>query len=145
VKKKDQKPLYTETIGLWGNGNGIYTSKRYRSSFCKTLGEDIQFSLCYNKQHIKDDNRPRFLMRIYNHQSAQCDYKAAELQVMMNDNIVEYQDVITLDDAVKIARGLLRDMQYGYSIDDLVVEAERFMSERSFEAISRENIEEATR
>ena len=145
-KAKDKKiPMYTETIGLWGNGNGVYTSKRYRSSFCKTLGDDITFSLIHNKQHVKDDNRPRFLMRIYNHQYNQCACEVAEMQVMQYDNVLEYQEVISLDDAVDIARSLLRDMQYGYSIDDLVVEAERFMYEKSFDAISKEKIEDLTR
>ena len=41
--------------------------------------------------------------------------------------------VIRLEDAVDVARNLLRDFEYGYSIDDLVVEAESFMESYSFE------------
>lgn len=43
--------------------------------------------------------------------------------------------VVELNDAVCIARSLLRDMQYGYSIDDLVVEADSFMRAKSFTAV----------
>lgn len=53
----------------------------------------------------------------------------------MNDKI----QVIRLEDAVKVARGLLRDFEYGYSIDDLVVEAEGFMKSYSFEIEDIEN------
>lgn len=41
--------------------------------------------------------------------------------------------VVRLEDAVAIARNLLRDYEYGYSMDDLVVEAESFMRSCSFE------------
>ena len=41
--------------------------------------------------------------------------------------------VIKLEDATEIAINLIRDHEYGYSIDDLVVEAGRFMESRSFE------------
>lgn len=47
----------------------------------------------------------------------------------MNDKI----QVIRLEDAVDVAIDLLRDFEYGYSIDDLVVEAEGFMKSYSFE------------
>lgn len=53
----------------------------------------------------------------------------------MNDKI----QVIRLEDAVKVARGLLRDFEYGYSIDGLVVEAEGFMKSYSFEIEDIEN------
>ena len=39
--------------------------------------------------------------------------------------------MITVEDAIEVARGLLRDHEYGYSLDDLVVEAEGFMKEKS--------------
>lgn len=41
--------------------------------------------------------------------------------------------VIRLEDAVDVARNLLSDFEYGYSIDDLEVEAEGFMKSYSFE------------
>ena len=47
--------------------------------------------------------------------------------------MTEKIQVIRLEDAVEIARNLLRDYEYGYSIDDLVVEAESFMGSCSFE------------
>lgn len=47
--------------------------------------------------------------------------------------MTEKIQVIRLEDAVEIARNLIRDNEYGYSIDDLVVEAESFMESRSFE------------
>lgn len=52
----------------------------------------------------------------------------------MNDKM----QVIRLEDAVEVARNLLRDFEYGYSIDDLVVEAEGFMKSYSFEMIEVE-------
>lgn len=48
---------------------------------------------------------------------------------MKNDKL----QVIKLEDAVDIAVELLRDYEYGFSIDDLVVEAESFMRSASFE------------
>ena len=48
-------------------------------------------------------------------------------------DIKEKIQVIKLEDATEIAINLLRDHEYGYSIDDLVVEAGRFMESRSFE------------
>lgn len=48
----------------------------------------------------------------------------------------ELQDkikVLRLEDAVNIAIDLLRDHEYGYSMADLVVEAESFMERVSFE------------
>ena len=45
------------------------------------------------------------------------------------------EDVVALDDAVAVARSLIRDHEYGYSVDDLVVEAENFMRERCFSAV----------
>ena len=44
-----------------------------------------------------------------------------------------FANSFSLEDAVEIARNLLRDYEYGYSIDDLVVEAEGFMESCSFE------------
>lgn len=47
--------------------------------------------------------------------------------------------LIRLEDAVDIARGLLRDMQYGYSYDDLSVEVEGFMRDAAVEGAISEN------
>ena len=38
---------------------------------------------------------------------------------------------IKIEDAVEVARNLLKDMQYGYSYDDLSVEAIGFMKQKS--------------
>ena len=40
-------------------------------------------------------------------------------------------DFIKVEDAIEVARNLLKDMQYGYSYDDLSVEVVGFMEERS--------------
>lgn len=47
--------------------------------------------------------------------------------------MAEKLTVVRLEDAIEVARNLLYDYQYGYSIDDLVVEAEGFMESYSFE------------
>lgn len=138
---KNKIPAYSETIGLWGNGNGSYISKRYRKSFCEKLGNDIRFCLVHNPQHHKDDNRPRFLLRLYNNESRKKDLEIAEIQILQQDGLLEAKEVICLDDAIEIARSLISDAKYGYSSDDLVVEAESFMKEKSFEAISIEDME----
>lgn len=53
--------------------------------------------------------------------------------------------VLRLEDAVNIAIDLLRDHEYGYSMDDLVVEAESFVErvsfEIEFEQSKRDNVE----
>lgn len=41
------------------------------------------------------------------------------------------EDFIKVGDAVEVARQLLKDMQYGYSYNDLSVEVIGFMEERS--------------
>ena len=53
----------------------------------------------------------------------------------MSEKKFETKTVVELNDAVCIARSLLRDMQYGYSIDDLVVEAASFMRNEAFTAV----------
>lgn len=60
---------------------------------------------------------------------------------------IEPQEVITLKDACEITRGLLYDMEYGYSMDDLTVKLERFMNDRSFTAIeyNDEDLEDVSR
>ena len=60
----------------------------------------------------------------------------------MSEEKFETRTVVTLEDAVRIARSLLRDMQYGYSIDDLVVETDSFMRAESFTAVEVKNDEE---
>lgn len=40
-------------------------------------------------------------------------------------------DMIAISDAVDVANRLLRDLKYGYSYDDLQVEAVGFMRERA--------------
>lgn len=47
--------------------------------------------------------------------------------------MAEKLKVVRLEDAIEVARNLLSDYEYGYSIDDLVVEAEDFMKSCSFE------------
>ncbi len=47
--------------------------------------------------------------------------------------MAEKLTVVRLEDAIEIARNLLNDYQFGYSIDDLVLEAEDFMKSCSFE------------
>ena len=42
-------------------------------------------------------------------------------------------NVISVEDAIRVARGLLEDFEDGYSMDDLIVEVEGFMKEKSFE------------
>lgn len=51
--------------------------------------------------------------------------------------MAEKMQVIRLEDAVEEAINLLRDSEYGYSMDDLVVEAKNFMESRSFEIDKR--------
>ena len=50
--------------------------------------------------------------------------------------------VVDFDSAVSVARDLLYDFQRGYSIDDLVVEAEAFMREKAFEISEKTEPEE---
>lgn len=53
----------------------------------------------------------------------------------MTEENFETKTVVELDAAVYLARKLLHDMQYGYSIDDLVAEAYSFMKAEAFTAV----------
>lgn len=50
---------------------------------------------------------------------------------LCNEHCKAYQsgDLVTVEDACDVARRLLRDMEYGYSYDDLSVEVDTFMQE----------------
>ena len=51
-----------------------------------------------------------------------------------NSNCSAYlsaKGLIKVERAIEIAQGLLQDRDYGYSMDDLVVEAENFMENNS--------------
>lgn len=60
---------------------------------------------------------------------------------------VPCDDKFHTKDACEITRGLLYGMEYGYSMDDLTVELERFMKDRSFTAIeyNDEDLEDVSR
>ena len=44
-------------------------------------------------------------------------------------NAYKSGDLVTVEDACDVARRLLKDMEYGYSYDDLSVEVDTFMQE----------------
>lgn len=140
--KRKKIPVKTDTIGLWGNGNGVYTSKLYRSTFLQQIGDNIRFCLVYNRQHKKDDNRPRFLLRIYNTEANKLDMLAASVELALHEGDVSQQEVVSIDDATDIAIRLCRSVSHGYSTDDVAVEAFGEMREQSFTAVSMQNIEE---
>lgn len=142
TQKKKKLPVKSETIGLWGNGSGAYTSKLYHSNFIEQIGSDIRFCLIFNPQHHKDDNRPRFLLRIYNNEGKKVDDMAKEIKLAIYDGDAVKKEVIATDDAIDIATNLCRDACNGYSIDDLVVEVPVFMQEKSFEAVDIQEIDD---
>lgn len=151
MKRKTSEPKVSKWIPLWKNyyGKG-YISPVIKTSDLKALEQGTRIRVCHDKFHTKDSNRPYLQMQFVN--SAAHDEKM--VQELYWDAIkdarkgyIEPQEVITLKDACEITRGLLYDMEYGYSMDDLTVEPERFMKDRSFTAIeyNDEDLEDVSR
>lgn len=114
--------LKSEWGGLWYHPESrIYTSQVFSLANLRQFKGSIQILLAKNKFYKKGTNRPEFQFCITN-----SDYTKAQ-----DIELVEDEPYIKLSDAVEIARNILSDYEYGYSMDDLVVEVESFMKEKS--------------
>lgn len=117
----------TNWEGLWYQPDmHIYTSRCFTLADLRKFKGNIKILVRKNKFFEKDSRRP-------NYQFCICDSRAEKVQSFQVMKAIseafENEAYIRLDDAVEVARRLLQDMQYGYSYDDLSVEAVSFMQE----------------
>ena len=137
-----KKAKETEYIGLWQNSNNCYSSGYIRKKVFDEIGGMAMIKLFKNKFKEKGDNKPYFILKLLNREAVRKNNKAIALDIALKEHeidLIDTEKVISLSDAISVARNLLYDMQYGYSIDDLIVEVERFMNDKSFQAVRFED------
>ena len=122
-------------IGLWHGRKAWYVSKPLSVKKLKAIPDKMRLILRYNKYYESGTNRPKFIIAFVNADDA--------TSFVEDTSEVDFSKklFVPVDTAVDIARGLLRDMEYGYSIDDLLFEAESFMVNNSKEIYVPDNKE----
>lgn len=126
-------------IGIWKNNDSEYArSSIIDKSVFDVIPEKFRIVLKRNKQHAKGDNRPTFVFSFADTDSISSSnqYTSSDITHAGIEDIacnLSQEGLIKVEDAANIARGLLRDFEYGYSIDDLVVEAEGLMREEQLD------------
>lgn len=126
-------------IGMWKNNNSEYAhSSIVDKSVFDVIPEKFRIVLKRNKQHAKSDNRPNFVFAFADTDniSFSNEYTSSDITHAGIEDIaynLSQEGLIKVEDAVEVARSLLRDFEYGYSIDDLMVEADGFMREKQLD------------
>ena len=125
--------------GMWKNGKGYYASARLNLSDLRKYNGAIRIQMFNNKYYVPKGNKPKFCFRIIDADTV--DAKTLEIEEYREAMSAKYaglkgaEPMVPLQKAIDIARGLIHDHEYGYSVDDLVVEAESFMNQASVRAI----------
>lgn len=137
------KALKCQFCGLWSCANGkYYISPNIRKGEFDELFKNSNpiagvRVIMRKNPYKKNDSHPSFQFSFIAGKEG-TDLKEEGLPKASFRKKEKYE-VVTVDDAVEIAIDLLRDLEYGYSMDDLQVEARRFMEERSFDAYESED------
>lgn len=123
--------MRTEWQGLWyqNEGSNLYksvtfTKKHLEEILKETKGNKVRFLLKHNKYYNELKNRPRYHFCLADSIGYQNILEIKESEVVK-------RTVIDTNEAIEVARNLLHDYENGYSIDDLVVEAESFIKQKS--------------
>ena len=120
-------------IGLWKNNSSEYAhSSIIDKSVFDVVPEKFRIVLKRNKQHAKGDNRPNFVFSFADTDniSFSNEYTSFDITHASIEDIacnLSQEGLIKVEDAVEVAKSLLRNFEYGYSIEDLVVEVDEFM------------------
>jgi len=110
--------MKTEWLALWKQREALYATKALTKKQIAALQSKVRIFVRHNKFYKADSNRPRFIL---------CFSDESELTPIEFKMAQEEREFISVDTAIAIARSALRDLEYGYSIDDLIVEVEAFM------------------
>lgn len=115
----------TNWIALWKQREGLYVTKAITQNQIKELPKKCRIYVRYNKFYHADTNRPKFIL---------CFSDASELTPieLKTEQCEEEMHYIEVNEAIRIAREALSDLQYGNSIDDVTVEVASAMEENSF-------------
>lgn len=114
----------TKWSGLWYNGHSIYAGQVIKKA---DIPKFTRIILRHNKYWTEDSNRPRF---VYTFADSN-EYRNMVTRLEEQENDVGDEEYIRLDTAIRIAREMLSDMQYGFSYDDLTVEVASFMEQEA--------------
>ena len=114
----------TNWAGLWYNpASHQYISQTTSLAQIRQFKGNVRLIVRKNKFHKPCNNTPQYQICI-------CDSHSPEARNTLEmQDIAEYEDreMIDVDTAIDIARSLLSDLESGYSMDDLTVEAASFM------------------
>lgn len=129
--------MKTEWLGLWGNyyKNG-FVSQALTQKQIKALPKKCKIYVNENQFYEEGGNKPKFVFCFSDAKDADeihfsteetTNERVERLENVINETVE--QGLVPLENAIEVAIRLLRDMEYGYSIDDLQVEARGFMKE----------------
>ena len=121
--------------GLWKNGKGYYSSTRINIAALKSYKGAIRIQMYNNKYYVPDGKWPKFNFRIIDADTADAQTLEIDAYKQVKSGYAETQTVVPIKAAIEVARQLVHDHEYGYSIDDLVMEVESFMKDVSVQAI----------
>lgn len=125
----------TSWEGLWWHPEySSFSSAAINLSQLKKYKGSVRLYVRKNKFYKGGENgRPNYHFCFKDSKAAFAkEIEIEEIQRAESDGSLD-MEVLTIDSAVDVAIRLLHDLEYGYSMDDLVVEADRFMTD---EAIS---------
>lgn len=119
--------LKTDWEGLWYHPeSNVYSSKVFSLATLREFKGNVQIIVIKNKYYKKGTNRPSFEFLIQDSSWS----KSQEFELSEDSDDL----YINLSDAIEIARNMIYDAESGYSTDDLVVEVERFMTDKAVSA-----------
>ena len=134
----------TDWLGLWYHKESLsYSSQAINLSALRKFKGNIRLYVKKNKYYEKDSGRPNYVFIIADANGERFtepsvvddDYgywvNGSENNGLLADGVDLDDEYVSLEDAVKIAQGLVDDCVFGYSQDDLCVEARSFMAEKS--------------
>lgn len=136
-------------LGLWKNNDSeYYHSAGIGNKDIIDTSKHFRIVLKKNKQHRAGDNRPPYVFAFADTdaRSYQNDITSRDLQYLGTDDSDDYDEeekqepesVVSLETAISIATSALHSMEYGSSIDDLVVEVDSSMRANCFDAVRTE-------
>lgn len=132
-----ENEIKTEWLGLWESGTSdTYTSKAFPKkdvqSLLKGKGERKLLMVRKNRYWSKGSNRPKFVFCFADCNSARMD---VDVKNSIKNHEFTFEEVVKVEDALDIARALLHSHDSGGSLDDLVIEAEGLLNEKSATAL----------
>ena len=132
----------TDWGGLWYNaGNHSYSSEAINLAELRKFKGTVRIYMKKNRYYDKELNRPNYVFTIASVKSDRftdlsvVDDDYGHYLYVSDETLGEGVDLddeyVRLEDAIDVAQGLIDDCAFGYSTDDLCVEARSFMEGKS--------------